>query len=216
MKKSILCFFCITFCFFQVFAKSYFLNTLNCSPFEPKMEKLLSEDNWNGIKESMNNFASTANSEGSGEGYFGLEYDPFGFNTLLLVANFKIIGVWGTEISFGKNFSKGAFAFEIDPLNLTWQIPLGESTAWTIGAGFPICFTIGTDFPENGYDIFGIRPTVDFRFHFFADKDYGLSFFVRPGYLIDFEHSENNKFSCNLGIMCRMPSSFIAQAFANL
>ena len=192
-------------CCFSVFAGN------NFSAYS-EIKTLSAEENEKELRNSIKNFAVTANEIGSGSGFLGVTFDPFGAQNLMLTANFSLIGVWGAEISGGWSLKRNAFAIEIDALNFSWQFPMGETMAWAIGVGCPFIGTLG-----SYHDIFGIKPCADLRIHFFANHDYGLSFFIRPGYIVDFSNgSENNAFSCPIGIMWRLPSSFIAEAFASV
>ena len=163
------------------------------------------------LRDTMKNFATTANELGEGSGFLGVTFDPLGFQNVMVTANFKLIGVWGAELSGGYSIGKKAFAIEIDILNLNWQFPIGEKMACGLGVGCPITGTIG------GYgDVFAVKPCADLRFHFFADKNYGLSIFARPGFIIDFQNEENRRISCPVGIMWRLPSSFISEAISSV
>ena len=200
-------------CCFLMFAEKNLYGKENCERVIPKIQTLSSdlEDSKNELGDSIKNFTETANEMGSGSGFFGVTFDPLGTQNLMCTANFSLIGVWGAEISVGYSLRK-AFAIEVDPLNFVRQFPVGEKMAWSIGVGCPLIFTLGSD-----NDIFGIKPRADLRFHFFANHEYGLSFFVRPGYIVDFNDGKrNNAFSCAVGIMCRLPSSIIAEAFASV
>ena len=95
----------------------------------------------------------------------------------------------------------------------------------TAGFGCPIVLTIteNKNDPNNSdeenkeevNDVLGIKPSFILGFHLFADCDFGLSVFVKPGFVID-GSSENRKFSIPMGISVRMPGSIIAEAFESL
>ncbi|MGP1475817.1 MAG: hypothetical protein ACTTJ1_10525 [Treponema sp.] len=166
-----------------------------------------------GVNDSMKNFATTMSEIGSGTGFLGITFDPFGSQNLLVVANFTLLGPWNAEIGFGYSVRKTAFAFDIDILNFQWNLPFIKSNFWavTAGVGCPFTITIG----KNTNDVIGVRPSADLRVHLFASSEYGAAFIIRPGYVIDFEHKENNSFAMPVGIMFRLPGSIIADAIAN-
>jgi len=179
------------------------------------------------INGSMNKVIQQANELGDGRGSFGFTYDPAGSNNLLLSANFSIIGHWGMEIGAGWSYEKGGFAVEADILNFQWTLPFCNRGFFSITAGFgcPIVLTItenkndpnssDEENKEEVNDVLGIKPSFILGLHLFADRDFGLSVFVKPGFVIA-TSSENCKFSMPMGISVRMPGSIIAEAFESL
>lgn len=201
---------------FSAFAKPYAFNsekTVNQDFAPARLSDNGGENSFGGANDSIKNFATTMGEIGSGTGFLGITFDPFASQNLLFVANFTLLGPWNAEVGFGYSVRKTAFAFDIDILNFQWNLPFIKSNFWAVSAGFGCPFTVTVG--KNADDVIGVRPSADLRVHLFANSEYGLSFVVRPGYVIDFQHKENNSFAMPVGIMFRLPGSIIADTIAN-
>ncbi len=167
-----------------------------------------------GLRNSMNDLVQQANNLGNGNGFVGVTFDPAGFGNIMVLVNIRFCKIWGVETGGGWSKKNDIFAVEVvDPLNFQWTLPFLNSGffSMTAGVGCPIIFI-----PNKGdsSEVFGVKPSAIIGFHLWADKEYGASFFIKPGYVVDFKHSENRKFSIPMGIMFKMPSSIIADAFS--
>lgn len=166
-----------------------------------------------GLRNSMNDLVQQANNLGNGNGFVGVTFDPAGFGNIMALVNIRFSRIYGFELGAGWSKENDIFAIEIDPLNFQWTLPFlnSEFFSMTTGVGCPLIYI-----PDNGdsSEVFGVKPSAIIGFHLWADKEYGASFFIEPGYIVDFKHSENRKFSIPMGIMFKMPSSIIAGVFS--
>lgn len=167
-----------------------------------------------GLRNSMNDLVQQANNLGNGNGFVGATFDPAGFGNIMALVNIRFCKIWGIEVGGGWSKKNDIFAVEVfDPLNFQWILPFLNSGffSMTAGVGCPLILI-----PNKGdsSEVFGVKPSAIIGFHLWADKEYGASFFIEPGYIVDFKHSENRKFSIPMGIMFKMPSSIIAGVFS--
>lgn len=167
-----------------------------------------------GLRNSMNDLVQQANNLGNGNGFVGATFDPAGFGNIMALVNIRFCKIWGIEAGAGWSKKNDILAVEVfDPLNFQWILPFLNSGffSMTAGVGCPLIFI-----PNKGdsSEVFGVKPSAIIGFHLWADKEYGASFFIEPGYIVDFKHSENRKFSIPMGIMFKMPSSIIAGVFS--
>lgn len=167
-----------------------------------------------GLRNSMNDLVQQANNLGNGNGFVGATFDPAGFGNIMALVNIRFCKIWGIEVGGGWSKKNDILAVEVvDPLNFQWILPFLNSGffSMTAGVGCPLIFI-----PNKGdsSEVFGVKPSAIIGFHLWADKEYGASFFIEPGYIVDFKHSENRKFSIPMGIMFKMPSSIIAGVFS--
>lgn len=226
MKKVIL--FCAAFlasCVLFAAEPNVFAGNFASQPFLPEK---FSSNVMGEVNGSINKVVQQANELGDGRGSVGFTYDPVGSNNLLLSANFSIVGHWGMEIGVGKSYEKGGLAVEADILNFQWTLPFCNRGFFSMTAGFccPVVFTITENKndtnnsdeenkEEEVNDVIGVRPSFILGLHLFADCNFGLSVFVKPGFVIA-ASSENCKFSIPMGISVRMPGSIIAEAVESL
>ena len=211
MKKYFLCFagfFIASFMFAEngkLSANDLLLNPLNVEKFSEAGD---------GLRNSMNDLVQQANNLGNGNGFVGATFDPAGFGNIMALVNIRFCKIWGIEVGGGWSKKNDIFAVEVfDPLNFQWILPFLNSGffSMTAGVGCPLILI-----PNKGdsSEVFGVKPSAIIGFHLWADKEYGASFFIEPGYIVDFKHSENRKFSIPMGIMFKMPSSIIAGVFS--
>ncbi|WP_288507515.1 hypothetical protein [uncultured Treponema sp.] len=211
MKKYFLCFagfFIASFMFAEngkLSANDLLLNPLNVEKFSEAGD---------GLRNSMNDLVQQANNLGNGNGFVGATFDPAGFGNIMALVNIRFCKIWGIEVGGGWSKKNDILAVEVvDPLNFQWILPFLNSGffSMTAGVGCPLIFI-----PNKGdsSEVFGVKPSAIIGFHLWADKEYGASFFIEPGYIVDFKHSENRKFSIPMGIMFKMPSSIIAGVFS--
>lgn len=211
VKKYFLCFagfFIASFMFAE--NGKFSANDLLFTPL--KIEKF--SEAGDGLRNSMNDLVQQANNLGNGNGFVGATFDPAGFGNIMALVNIRFCKIWGIEAGGGWSKKNDIFAVEVvDPLNFQWTLPFLNSGffSMTAGVGCPIIFI-----PNKGdsSEVFGVKPSAIIGFHLWADKEYGASFFIKPGYIVDFKHSENRKFSIPMGIMFKMPSSIIAGVFS--
>ncbi len=156
-------------------------------------------------------FTVGAASAQEGIGLAGVSYEPFE-QQVILNANFTLYGPWGIEGSGGASFKKGTVVVGLSPWEFMWEVPLMDSLSMYLGFGAPLVLNI--NFNTMDYDA-GLRPQGHIVLNFFADSDYGLSLYVRPGYLINFIGNPGS-FECQLGLAFRMPGSFLADILSNL
>ena len=211
MKKYFLCFagfFIASFMFAEngkFSANDLLLKPLNVEKFSEAGD---------GLRNSMNDLVQQANNLGNGNGFVGATFDPAGFGNIMALVNIRFCKIWGIEAGAGWSKKNDILAVEVfDPLNFQWILPFLNSGffSMTAGVGCPLIFI-----PNKGdsSEVFGVKPSAIIGFHLWADKEYGASFFIEPGYIVDFKHSENRKFSIPMGIMFKMPSSIIAGVFS--
>lgn len=211
VKKYFLCFagfFIASFMFAEngkLSANDLLLNPLNVEKFSEAGD---------GLRNSMNDLVQQANNLGNGNGFVGATFDPAGFGNIMALVNIRFCKIWGIEVGGGWSKKNDILAVEVfDPLNFQWILPFLNSGffSMTAGVGCPLIFI-----PNKGdsSEVFGVKPSAIIGFHLWADKEYGASFFIEPGYIVDFKHSENRKFSIPMGIMFKMPSSIIAGVFS--
>lgn len=211
MKKYFLCFagfFIASFMFAEngkFSANDLLLKPLNVEKFSEAGD---------GLRNSMNDLVQQANNLGNGNGFVGATFDPAGFGNIMALVNIRFCKIWGIEVGGGWSKKNDIFAVEVfDPLNFQWILPFLNSGffSMTAGVGCPLILI-----PNKGdsSEVFGVKPSAIIGFHLWADKEYGASFFIEPGYIVDFKHSENRKFSIPMGIMFKMPSSIIAGVFS--
>ena len=210
MKKYFLCFVGFFFASFMFAENGKFsvndllLTPLNVENFSEAVD---------GLRNSMNDLVQQANNLGNGNGFVGVTFDPAGFGNIMALVNIRFSRIYGFELGAGWSKENDIFAIEIDPLNFQWTLPFlnSEFFSMTTGVGCPLIYI-----PDNGdsSEVFGVKPSAIIGFHLWADKEYGASFFIEPGYIVDFKHSENRKFSIPMGIMFKMPSSIIAGVFS--
>lgn len=211
MKKYFLCFagfFIASFMFAEngkFSANDLLLKPLNVEKFSEAGD---------GLRNSMNDLVQQANNLGNGNGFVGATFDPAGFGNIMALVNIRFCKIRGIEVGGGWSKKNDIFAVEVfDPLNFQWILPFLNSGffSMTAGVGCPLILI-----PNKGdsSEVFGVKPSAIIGFHLWADKEYGASFFIEPGYIVDFKHSENRKFSIPMGIMFKMPSSIIAGVFS--
>lgn len=211
VKKYFLCFagfFIASFMFAE--NGRFSANDLLLQPFN--VEKF--SEAGDGLRNSMNDLVQQANNLGNGNGFVGATFDPAGFGNIMALVNIRFCKIWGIEVGGGWSKKNDIFAVEVfDPLNFQWILPFLNSGffSMTAGVGCPLILI-----PNKGdsSEVFGVKPSAIIGFHLWADKEYGASFFIEPGYIVDFKHSENRKFSIPMGIMFKMPSSIIAGVFS--
>ena len=210
MKKYFLCFVGFFFASFMFAENGKFsVNDLLLTPLN--VENF--SEAGDGLRNSMNDLVQQANNLGNGNGFVGVTFDPAGFGNIMALVNIRFSRIYGFELGAGWSKENDIFAIEIDPLNFQWTLPFlnSEFFSMTTGVGCPLIYI-----PDNGdsSEVFGVKPSAIIGFHLWADKEYGASFFIEPGYIVDFKHSENRKFSIPMGIMFKMPSSIIAGVFS--
>ena len=210
VKKYFLCFVGFFFASFMFAENGKFsVNDLLLTPLN--VENF--SEAGDGLRNSMNDLVQQANNLGNGNGFVGVTFDPAGFGNIMALVNIRFSRIYGFELGAGWSKENDIFAIEIDPLNFQWTLPFlnSEFFSMTTGVGCPLIYI-----PDNGdsSEVFGVKPSAIIGFHLWADKEYGASFFIEPGYIVDFKHSENRKFSIPMGIMFKMPSSIIAGVFS--
>ena len=206
MKKYFLCFvgfFIVSFMFAEngkFSANDLLLKPLNVEKFSEAGD---------GLRNSMNDLVQQANNLGNGNGFVGATFDPAGFGNIMVLVNLRFSRIYGLEVGGGWSKGNDIFAIEIDPLNFQWTLPFLNSGffSMTAGVGCPFVYI-----PNKGdsSEVVGVKPSAIIGLHLWADNEFGASFFIKPGYIVDFRHSENRKFSIPMGIMFKMPSSIIS------
>lgn len=222
VKKYFLCFagfFVVSFMFAE--NGNFSADDLLLQPFN--VEKFSEEGD--GLRNTMNDLVQQANNLGNGNGFVGATFDPAGFGNIMALANLRFCKIWGIEVGGGWSKEKEGLAIELDPANFQWTLPFLNSGffSMTAGVGCPLIFVIpkkNSKLTNNGEEVEkisevnAVMPSAIIGFHLWADKEFGVSFFIKPGYVVDFKHSENRKFSIPMGIMLKMPSSIIAGVFS--
>ncbi len=166
-----------------------------------------------GLRNSMNDLVQQANNLGNGNGFVGATFDPAGFGNIMVLVNIQFSRIYGLEVGGGWSKKNDIFAIEIDPLNFQWTLPFLNSGFFSMTAGVGCPFVYIPDKGDSS-EVVGVKPSAIIGFHLWADNEYGASFFIKPGYIVDFRHSENRKFSIPMGIMFKMPSSIISGVFS--